>query len=398
MANLTRRGNSYRIRVSCGYDAKGRQRFASKTWPIPERLQGDDKADKARKEAEKAAVLFEAEYKGGSESASIKFDAFIDEYFRDFAPIKLKQLSQKSYRGLSVRVRKELGHLRLDKIAKRDVQRMVTNLKTAKRADGRSGNLSGSAIREHVMFASSVFEYAISLNMVDRNPCHNIITPEHIPKEREIFTLEEARLFMSKLFDVRGEKFPLAVALILDVYTGFRRGEILGLEWADFTPDFEIVSVRRAAYRTKELKHFTDSVKTKSSMRTLKLPSEVSGLLAEYKRWQEEYAFSLGDKWLGADRLFTAWDGSPMYVNAPYKYLQKFCDDIGVKRVCLHSLRHLNASLMIVAGKNAYEVQKSLGHNSMATTEKIYIHEFAEAKARADAGEAVGNALRLNRG
>lgn len=396
MANLTRRGNSYRIRVSCGYDTKGNQRYVSKTWVIPERLRGNDKADKARKEAEKVAVLFELEYKGGSEPAYIKFEAFIDEYFRDYAPIKLKQLSQKSYRGLSVRVRKELGHLRLDRIVKRDIQRMVTNLTTAKRADGKSGHLSGGAIREHVMFTSSVFEYAISLNMVDRNPCHNIVTPEHASKEREIFTLDEARIFLSELFNVRDEKFPLAVALILDMYTGFRRGEILGLEWADFTPDLQIVSVKRAAYRTKELKHFTDSVKTKSSMRTLKLPDEVSTLLAEYKRWQEEYAFSLGDKWQDTGRLFTSWDGSPMYVNAPYKYLQKFCADIGVKKVCLHSLRHLNASLMIEAGNDAYKVQKSLGHNNMATTEKIYIHQFAEARARADAGEAVRNALKLN--
>ena len=58
MANIKRRGNSYSIRVSAGYDTSGKQIVKSMTWKIPDGM--SDK--KAEKEANRVAALFEEKF------------------------------------------------------------------------------------------------------------------------------------------------------------------------------------------------------------------------------------------------------------------------------------------------------------------------------------------------
>lgn len=82
-----------------------------------------------------------------------------------------------------------------------------------------------------------------------------------------------------------------------------------------------------------------------------------------------------------------------MYTNAPERYFKKLCEKNGLPRVSLHSLRHLNASLLIHAGLDIKTVQTSLGHSSATTTLDIYAHEFQMAQSIASA--VITNALEL---
>ena len=93
-------------------------------------------------------------------------------------------------------------------------------------------------------------------------------------------------------------------------------------KWSIFR---SLMDVRRNSLWTKEKGIYTDTPKTKGSIRMLKIPVELVHQLQDYKRWQEDYKASLGSKWTEHDRLFTKWDGSPMSVRAPYKYFEYFC-------------------------------------------------------------------------
>ena len=126
----------------------------------------------------------------------------------------------------------------------------------------------------------------------------------------------------------------------------------------------------------------------------MKLPGEVLALLTRYRDHQSAYAATLGDKWHSTDRLFTAWDGSSMYTNAPERFYKAFCSKHGLRVVTLHSFRHLNASMLINAGLDVKTVQAAMGHAHASTTMNVYAHEFQTAQARAC--EAVSNALKLN--
>jgi len=82
----------------------------------------------AEKEAMRQAVLFEEECKGGATTSAVKFDVFFTQWFDEHAKIKIKAKTMQTYRWLEKRIRAEFGHLRLDKITTRDIQRLVVKL------------------------------------------------------------------------------------------------------------------------------------------------------------------------------------------------------------------------------------------------------------------------------
>ena len=114
MANITKRGNSYSIRVSAGYDASGKQIMKSMTWKIPEGMS----EKKAEKEAQKAATLFEEKVRTGqiADEKSMKFSAYAEKWFSDYAATQLRPRTIDGYKHLMIRIEPALGHLYIDKI------------------------------------------------------------------------------------------------------------------------------------------------------------------------------------------------------------------------------------------------------------------------------------------
>ena len=141
--------------------------------------------------------------------------------------------------------------------------------------------------------------------------------------------------------------------------------------------------------------YYTDP-KTKKSKRSVKMTDRVMLILKQMKNDQLSAKLKYGDYWNNPQRLvFTADDGSTMSMGTPYKFLKKFCEEYGLPRVSVHSMRHLNATLLISKGTNVKTVQSLLGHSTAVTTMSIYAHEIqsAEAAASAALGEILENDL-----
>jgi site-specific recombinase XerD len=95
------------------------------------------------------------------------------------------------------------------------------------------------------------------------------------------------------------------------------------------------------------------------------------------------------------DRLFIAWNGEPMGTSTPLKWLNCFVERSGMRKVTVHSFRHLNASLLINNDVDVKTVSAALGHAQPSTTLNIYAHTFAQAQAKAS--EAVGDVLNFKK-
>ena len=74
----------------------------------------------------------------------------------------------------------------------------------------------------------------------------------------------------------------------LIAYSGFRRSEMLGLEWKDIDFENNIISIKRTSNYTSERGIYTDTTKTKRSKRVLKISPYIMGILKELKDEQEE--------------------------------------------------------------------------------------------------------------
>ncbi|MBE6857804.1 MAG: site-specific integrase, partial [Ruminococcus sp.] len=356
MATIRKRGNTYQIRVSCGYDTSGNQVIQTTTWkPEPNMT-----ARQAEKEVQKQAMLFEEKCLKGQITANVKFETFAEQWFEEYAKLNLRHTSYERMRQLSQRVYPAIGHLRLDKITGRHVQQFINELALNGKSMKTGKPLSRKTAIHHLSFISDVFSYAFKMDMLSENPCRKVTVPKGEKKEKEIYTLEE----IEKLFRLlKTAPLKYRTFFTLAIYSGFRRGELLGLEWKDIDWEHNVISVRRTSNYTADKGIYTDTTKTKKSQRSLKFPPMVMDLLKEYKSEQDEEKIKLGSKWIDYDRLFVKYDGRPMNNNTPYFWFTEFCKENNFRFCDIHSMRHFYASALINEGVDAAAVSGALGHS-----------------------------------
>ena len=384
MATIRKRGNSYQIRVSCGYDTSGNQVVQTMTWKPADGMN----KKQIEKELQKQAILFEDKCMEGQVTANIKFQDFAEQWFEEYAKLNLRNTSYERMKQLTVRVYPAIGHLRLDKITSRHIQQFINDLALNGKSLKNGRPLSSKTAVHHLSFISDVFSYAVKMEMLTDNPCKRVTVPKGEKKEKDIYTLEEvAQLF--QLLETAPLKY--RTFFTLAIYSGFRRGEMLGLEWKEVDWEHNVISVRRTSNYTASKGIYTDTTKTKKSQRSLKFPQSVMDLLREYKAEQDEERIKLGTKWQDYDRLFVKWDGRPMNNNTPYFWLKEFCEENNFRFCDIHSLRHFYASALINEGVDAATVSGALGHSTITTTTSIYCHVFNQAQARA--GDAIASVL-----
>ena len=448
-------GTSYLIRASCGYDVSGKQVMKSMTWkPTPGMT-----ARQIEKELQRQAVIFEESCKSGAVgNGNVKFEVFARQWFKEYAEIHNRPRTVARLHQLEERTYTAIGHIRLDKLTARQIQQFIDALSrdgvkqsyamprqdlkqylkdeglTQKDLSGRSGasrstvsaacrgeritlesaekiaesvglkvsalfeiqkgddRLSSKTIQHYLSFISSVLDYAIRFEMIQMNPCKRVVLPAAQRKERDCYTLKEAQAFLDSL-ETAPTKY--RTFFVLAIYGGFRRGELMGLEWRDIDFDNQMIHIQRTSQYLKEKGTYTDDTKTEKSHRVLKLPDPVFEVLRKHRVSQMEEQLLNGNRWQDCGRLFTRDDGTPMHPNTPYQWLRKFCKQTNQRFLGVHSFRHLNASLLISSGTDAKTVSAALGHAQVTTTLNIYAHSFAEAQAKA--GEAVADLLEKQR-
>ncbi|MDF3004812.1 MAG: integrase family protein [Oscillospiraceae bacterium] len=383
MANIKKlegkNGISYKLTASGGYRIDGSQKRYYKTWtPEPGMT-----SKQIEKELNRQAVLFDEECRTGgvSTDGSIKFEAFAKQWFKEYAEPRLKTRTLDRYHQMEERVYTAIGHLRIDKITTRSIQLFVANLSEPGMNKRTGKPLSPKTIKNYHGFISSIMHYAVSQGIIRQNPCAAVMLPKPTPKDQAEYTLEEAQLFL-KTLETEAPPF-WRVFYNLAIYSGFRRGELLGLEWKDIDFDTGVISIRRTSLYTKERGVYTDTPKTKGSSRSLKMSRGIIDLLKWYKAFQTEERLKAGDQWEDHDRVFAAWNGQPVNPSGVENWLYRFFERTGLKKINPHGFRHLNATLLINSGADVRTVSAALGHSQTSTTLNIYAHAIAEAQARA---------------
>ena len=385
MATIRRRPNgTYEIKVSCGYGVDGKQRNQYKSYkPEP----GMTKRQ-IEKEVQRQAILFEEDCKRGQITAAVKFETFAEQWFEEYAKVNLRPTSYARMKQLTKRVYPAIGHKRLDKITARDIQKFITDMLTNGRNLNNGKPLSRKTAVHHLSFISDVFSCAVRMGMLCDNPCRRVFVPKQEQEEKQIYTIEQVKILYENL---KSEPMKYQVYLLLSIYSGYRRSEMLGLEWKDIDFEHDLIHVRRTSQYTSEKGIYTDTTKTRKSKRVSKMPASIMNLLRQFKADQNEEARRLGTKWEDYDRLFTKWNGAPMNPQTPFEWLKGYCERIGIPFRNIHSLRHLHASLLIFEGVDVVAVSEDMGHSVVGTTLNLYSHMFQEAKARNC--DAISNAL-----
>jgi len=439
MATIRQRGNSYQIRVSSGYDLKGKQIIKTLTYVPPEGFT----PKQIEREVERQKVLFEKKISDGLYlNSSITFSDFAERWMKDYVEKQLAPKTIQRYRTLLDRVNPAIGHIKLDKIQpqhllafydnlgdpgmrlngrhlastklikllKKDVGKIAlnsgvsartikgiakgkaTNLTTVKKLlsalntsdktlfTTKSTSLSPRTIQYYHRFISSVLSTAVQWQILFSNPCERVKPPKAKSKEALYLDEVQARKVI-ELLAKEDMKYKTAITLL--IYSGLRRGELCGLEWSDIEFKNEVIHVRRSSQYLPGEGIFAKAPKNESSLRTIKLNSDIFTLLAQYKKWQNVERLKCGDLWINSDRLFTQWNGKPISPDTFTQWFHKWIAKNDLPPICIHSLRHTNATLLISGGVSIRTVADMLGHAQTSTTSNIYAHAIQSASAAA---------------
>lgn len=387
MANIRKRGNSYQIRVGVGYKPDGTQISRSMTWTPAQGMS----ERQIEKELNRQAVIFEEECRSRSAGGMVKFEIFAEEWFSEYAKSNLRNTTFNFLYHQRLRVYRAIGDTSMEKITVRQLQEFINSLSKDGANEVNGKPLSPKTVRHVLSLVSEIFAYAVRMGIVRENPCVRVVLPKLVRKEKKIYTVEETVRLMELL---RKEPVKYRAFFFLLIYSGCRRGELLGLEWRDVDFANCLISIRRTSCYTPDRGTYTDTTKTEQSKRTLKLPQEVMDILCELREFQLRQADIFGDKWVESGRLFTKETGEPQHPNTSYHWLEKFCARNGLPFYGLHSFRHLFASLLVGNGVDIVTVSGVLGHSAVSTTSNIYCHMLEDARVRAS--DTVASALQLS--
>ena len=150
---------------------------------------------------------------------------------------------------------------------------------------------------------------------------------------------------------------------LLELTTGMRRGEILGLKWSDLNMQTGDLHITQQVVKVNG-KTMVSTLKTKSSIRTIRLAKEMVELLTEMKQTAEsEWMFPSPVK-----------ENAPRDPSAVYRRFQLILEGANCKKVRFHDLRHTFATMAIENGMDVKTLSAMIGHVSAETTLDIYSH------------------------
>lgn len=281
------------------------------------------------------------------------------------------------------------------------------------RMDGKKGGLSPKTIRNHHMILKDFFEYAIGKYKLPGNPTLSTTRPEVVQKEMRVLSPDEMRIFIEEVM-----KETQRIAILTDLFVGFRVGELLALEISDLNLERQTLTINKNLIRVKtealslenpnikilnydpeKKTHLIvqSTPKTKSSNREIAISDGLCELLVRH-------IFTLAhSSWPNPDNLlFPSKAGTyidPKSFEIRLTAISKRCE---IKKVNPHALRHTLATRLVEEKTPLNIVQGILGHSSIETTRK-YLHKNDDVERDAITAmtdyldmEKLSNAPRLN--
>ncbi|MDR0325012.1 MAG: site-specific integrase [Oscillospiraceae bacterium] len=358
------------------------------------------------RELQRQKVLFEERITSGQFlPANVKFQEFADRWMTEYSAKQHKAKTQEANRAALERINAGIGHIRLDRLQPHHILAFLNQLEEPGQNKRTGAGLSSKTIQNIYRVISSILSTATTWGIIAHNPAQRVKPPKVQRKEAKSLDDEQT---MRLLVALRSAPIKYRTAIEVLIFTGARRGEMLGLIWDDVDFDNCTLNISKASLYLPDRGIYEDTPKNDGSRRVIKLPRTVIDTLRTYRAYQAEEQLKCGDQWRGMGHIFTQWDGSPMHPDTLTGWFCKFVqrenavidkrndlaeDEKATLRfpaISPHSLRHTNASLLIASGANIRTVAARLGHAQTSTTTNIYSHAIKTADAIAsDALEAV---------
>lgn len=253
-------------------------------------------------------------------------------------------------------------------------------LSTVFEQNGDPKSLSSRTVLHHHRLISSILTTAVQWQLLFSNPADRVKAPktDKAPVQHydEVQTKELLRALET-------EELKYKVMVLLDVFSGLRLGELMGLSWSNIDMENNTIEILKSSQYLSGKGTFEKDPKNETSVRKISIPAPVTALLSEYRIWWLEQRLQCGDQWKNSDRLFVTWDGQPMFTYTLTNWFPEFLQRHNLPKITPHGLRHTSATLLAAQGLEVSAISKRLGHARTSTTMDIYVHALKKADTAA---------------
>ena len=287
-------------------------------------------------------------------------DVYLTVHWLPIIATRVRPTTLDSYRRIvQAHIVPRLGGLKLQRLDRVAVGRWVTDLT--------STGLAPKTVRNAHAVLSKALDDAMELELVARNAAARTKgLPVTQPTPPKTWTADQLGRFLEATADDR-----LGILWRVLAVTGCRRGEALGLRWADVDLAAETMTITNqrtlAAGKVVE-----GSPKTRAGARTVSLDPATVAPLRVWRKTQAEDRLLMGGGWPDGDLVFTHADGRPFWPQMVTSRFRIVGDELGLPRIGVHGLRHTSATLLIASGVNPRVVQQRLGHTHVSVTLALY--------------------------
>ena len=297
---------------------------------------------------------------------------WMDVWYENYAKIKVRPSSHQTYKGyIENHIKPNIGDIPLEKLTTLDLQRLYKTLLARGRVDRLESKwqprgLSPKTVRNIHQILSSALKLAQEQRIILTNPAEGCALPKVEYREMKTLPVEQLQSFLREAKD--SGVFEL---YCLELATGLRRGELLGLKWEDIDLEHGDLRVRRQIARING-KVVEAPLKTKNAYRTLSLAEDTVSILKEQKK-----------KAGNSPWVFPSATGGPISPDSVLHMLHRVLKRAGLPEVRFHDLRHTFATLALQNGVDIKTVSGMLGHFSAGFTLDTYAHVTTSAQKAA---------------
>lgn len=321
--------------------------------PRKQYRKGGFKTKAAAKEAEEQAILLHNS--GKLNTNTILFRHLVDAYIEK-AEKKYSRSTVEDYKRIINNHFQDLYTLKAKEITTPLAQNWL---------DKKAESVSVWVVEKLRKIGKAVFNYGIKREILTFNPFEktdSIETPHVIHNRLEI---DEAIRLLNKSIELYPE---ITGVIALGLFSGLRRGEILGLKWSDINFDKKTIDIQRQYTKFG----ISEYLKTKSSRRKILVCDTLIDILKWHKKQSEvlnEYVFWDKENILSLKKLRTE-----------FKKLLKIC---GLADMRFHDTRGTFVDISLSAGVPMKLIQQSVGHAKITTTADIYTEILQSVKNNA---------------
>ena len=336
--------------------------------------------------------LADMQYEDKHTIVTVRSDLTVDQWFAYWMENMICDLAPNTSRNYRERyennIQAVIGAMQMSDVRPMHCKAVLNRMEEA---------YAGSTIRQTYITMGTFFKSAVMNGIISRHPMDGVryTKPMRAVDDIKFLSLEEQARFLEAAKHSHNYR---QYALLLE--TGLRTSELIGLTWDAVNWEKHTLTVNKTLeYRHKQGCWRAGPPKSEKSYRTIPLTDRAYNILEECYEEREvrkesevlSQTLEYMDRKTGQkmrlhmhDLVFVNWRTGEPAKNSSYDtHLYKLCDEAGIKRFCMHALRHTYATRAIESGMQPKVLQKLLGHASIKTTMDRYVHVTDDSLAHA---------------